>query len=81
MSFWVGFGGFWRPILAAFGSLLEPMLAFGDLTFTYLILPQKSYTGEPQESHERAAKGQGRGQGDPLGNTSNKDFMSDFASF
>ena len=32
MPFWVDFGAFWRPILAAFGSLLEPMLAFGDLS-------------------------------------------------
>ena len=50
MPFWLDFGGRWRPILAAFGCLLDAMLAFGDLTFTYLILPWK-----------RAATGRQRG--------------------
>ena len=41
LPFWLDFGGRWKPILAAFGCLLGAMLAFGDLTFTYLILPWK----------------------------------------
>ena len=41
-SILVAFGGLsWLP-LGAFWSLLDPMLAFGDLTFTYLILPLTS---------------------------------------
>jgi len=42
MPFWIDVGDFGKPILATTGCLLEAMLAFDDLTVTYLILPLKS---------------------------------------